>query len=522
MNPGGRISHYEIGAKLGEGGMGIVYQARDTKLTRFVALKFLPADLVDSKEHLLRFQQEAHAISALNHPNIATIYEIDEADGYCFLALEYLPGGTLRAALDRRKIDGGQLSLEQGLDYSIDIAEALAHAHKHGVIHRDIKPANMLFSETGALKVTDFGLAKLMEGAAITQTASIQGTPVAMSPEQAQGHPIDERSDIFSAGVVMFEIFGGDLPFRGSNAASVLYQVVHAPAPPLGKLRPDVPAALASIIEKTLEKDPAQRYPTAAALAADLRSFRRAQLGNSAGAFTLQAAEWKPAARRRPRSKKIWLWAAAVLVAAAGLASWPSLRDLARGRSLPSDKRLAVLPFRNVGGNASEQAFLDGLVDVVTNKLTRLERVGGSLVVVVSPDEVRAKEISTPQDAARRLGANLIMSGSLVQAGGKPQVIVNLEDPQTLAVLRSETIEASQPDLAAEAETLVRMLEVEMNGGARQNLRAGDSANPEATRFYLEGRGYLLRYDRAENLDLAAAAFRDAVAKDPQYALAGS
>ena len=258
MIPGGKISHYEIGAKLGEGGMGVVYQARDVKLARSVALKFLPSHLVDSGEHLARFRREARAISALNHPNIATIYDVDEADGYCFLALEYLPGGTLRSSLDQLKAAGQALPLEQGLDYAIDIAEALAHAHKHGVIHRDIKPANMLFSETGALKVTDFGLAKLTEGSltegsGITQTASIQGTPVAMSPEQAQGLEVDERSDVFSAGVVMFEIFGGDLPFRGANAASVLYQVVHTPAPPLGKLRADVPAGLAAIVEKALE-----------------------------------------------------------------------------------------------------------------------------------------------------------------------------------------------------------------------------------------------------------------------------
>ncbi len=207
--------------------------------------------------------------------------------------------------------------------------------------------------------------------------------------------------------------------------------------------------------------------------------------------------------------------------------SWPWLRARAlsgvsvlQSRSLPTEKRLAVLPFRNVGGDPKEQAFVDGLVDVVTSKLTRLERVGGSLVVVVSPDEVRAKAINTPGDAAKRLGANLIMTGSVVRAGDKPQVIVNLEDPLALAVLRSETIDASQPDLAAEAEKLVRMLEVEINAGARQSLQAGDSSNPVATRFYLEGRGYLLRYDRVENLDLAATAFRDAVAKDQQYALA--
>jgi tetratricopeptide (TPR) repeat protein len=173
-----------------------------------------------------------------------------------------------------------------------------------------------------------------------------------------------------------------------------------------------------------------------------------------------------------------------------------------------------------VGGSAKEQAFVDGLRDVVIGKLTRLERPGGSLVVVVSPDELQAKEITTAAEAGKRLGANLVMTGSVVQAGQQPQLIVNVEDPRSLTVLRSETIDASHPDLAAESARLVRMLELELGSAARESLRAGDSSNPEATRFYIEGRGYLLRYDRVENLDLAAGAFRDAVAKDPNFALA--
>jgi tetratricopeptide (TPR) repeat protein/TolB-like protein len=519
MIEGRNISHYAIAEKLGEGGMGVVYKAWDRKLGRSVALKFLSGHLAESREQVTRFHQEARAISALNHPNIATIYEIEEEDGHCFLVLEYLPGGTLKSALEQLKSAGQQVSIEQGLDYSIEIAEALAHAHSHGVIHRDIKTANVLFTESRSLKITDFGLAKLAEGAAVTQTGSVLGTPATMSPEQAQGLNTDHRSDIFSAGVVMFELFTGELPFRGASAVAMLHQVVYEPAPPLGQLRDGIQPALARIVAKALEKDREMRYQSDAELAADLRGLRRELMfGNSRD---------RSAPSRRRRGRAIGMAAAGFALVLAAWLSWPTLRDRGfpsfssfHGRALPTEKRIAVLPFRNVGGSAKEQAFVDGLAEVVTSKLTSLERLGGARVLVLSPDEVRAKEINVPAEAAKQLGANLVMTGSVVQAGQQPQLIVNLEDPQTLVVLRSETIDASQPDLIAASARLVRLLELEISSGTRAALEAGDSRNPDATRYYIEGRGYLRRYDRVENLDLAAGAFRDAIAKDSNFALA--
>ena len=528
MTSGKNISHYELAEKLGEGGMGVVYKAWDLTLGRPVALKFLSGHMADSPEQVTRFRQEARAISAVNHPNIATIYEIGEAEGQCFLALEYLSGGTLEAALQQLKAAGQQLSLEQALDYAVQIAEALAHAHAHGVIHRDIKTANMLFTESGALKITDFGLAKLAEGTSVTQTGTVMGTPATMSPEQAQGLEVDDRTDIFSAGVVMFELFTSQRPFRGANPTAMLYQVVHVPAPPLSESRVGAPPALERIVAKALEKERAARYQKAAELAADLRALRRELLS---GSFTGRSLQETVAITTVTDRRRRWLTLGLPLAfIVAGTGVWigsPALRDRAasaigglHARSLPAEKRLAVLPFRNIGGSASDQAFVDGLRELVIGKLTRLERPGGSLLVVVSPDEVQAKEISSAADAAKRLGANLVMTGSVVQAGQQPQLIVSLEDPQNLTVLRSETIDASHPDVMAEAAKLVRLLELEMSAGTRQALQAGDSNNPAATRFYAEGRGYMLRPDRVENLDLAAGAFRDATAKDPNYALA--
>jgi tetratricopeptide (TPR) repeat protein/TolB-like protein len=527
MLEGQNISHYELGEKLGEGGMGVVYKAWDRKLNRFVALKFLSGSWANSHEQVIRFQQEAQAISALNHPNIATIYEIDEADGRCFLALEYLPGGTLKTALDQLASAGQQLSVEQGLEYALQLTEAVAHAHAHGVIHRDIKSANALFTEAGAVKLTDFGLAKLARGSNVTQTGSVMGTPVAMSPEQAQGQETDERSDVFSLGVVMFELFSGELPFRGENSLAILHQIVNVTAPPLGRHRSGIPVALERIVAKALERDRAERYQSAANLAADLRALRRELLfGSSAQRSSLEtvAIGASPVRRRRgPTHKRtLGVVAACVVLGAAGWVAWPSVRARTvswfRAQSLPAEKRLAILPFRNFSGDAKDQPFVDGLREIWISKLTRMEH-GGSLLVVMSPDEVQVKEVSTAMEAGKRLGATLVITG-VVQSGPVPQVFVTLMDPQTSTVLDSKTIDVSDPDLTAGSEILARMLDLGINEGSRRDLQAEKSSNPAATRYYVEGRGYLLRADRLENLIPATNAFRDAVGKDANYALA--
>jgi serine/threonine protein kinase len=260
MSQAKTIGHYEITEKLGEGGMGVVYKAWDQKLRRHVALKFLPPHQTDSVGQAARLRQEAHAISALNHPNIATIYDIDEVGGQFFLTLEFLPGGTLQSYLDQLKDAGKTLKLEQGIEYAVQIADALSHAHGHGVIHRDVKTGNMLLTESGSIKITDFGLAKLMaHDSTMTEPGKMIGTPATMSPEQAEGLEVDACSDIFSAGVVIFEMFTGELPFKGSTPAALLYQVVHTAHPPLSQFRTDIPVALEQILRKALEKKPADR-----------------------------------------------------------------------------------------------------------------------------------------------------------------------------------------------------------------------------------------------------------------------
>ena len=522
MSQGKTIGHYEITEKLGEGGMGVVYKAWDQKLRRHVALKFLPPRQTDSVGHTARLRQEAHAISALNHANIATIYDIDEVEGQFFLTLEFLPGGTLQSHLDQLKAAGKTLKLEQGIDYAVQIADALAHAHSHGVIHRDVKTGNMLLTESGSLKITDFGLAKLLaQDGTITEPGNVIGTPATMSPEQAEGLESDARSDIFSAGVVMFQMFTGELPFKGSTPAALLYQVVHTALPPLSQFRAGIPIGLEQILRKALEKKPEDRYQTAAELAADLRTLQGNILRSGSDTrWPLDTVRVRPVTDSPGIPKKLTIPATVLLVLLALWTGWIIFRNQTSGRPLPAEKRLAVLPFRNIGASAEGQAFTDGLTEVVISKLTRMEKVGGSLVVVVSPEEVRVKEIGAAADAWKRLGANLVITGSVINDGQQSQLIVNVEDPQRQEVLRSETIKISNSNIMSEADKVVRLLDLENNSRDREALYADDSANPAAVKFYIEGRGYLRQSDRVERLELGSRALRDSVAKDPNYSVA--
>jgi len=250
------IAHYEILEKIGQGGMGIVYKANDTKLDRLVALKFLPKELTFNPEAKERFIQEARAAAALDHPNICTVYEINETDdGQTYISMAYIEGQSLR-----EKIRYGIMKIEEAFDIAIQIAEGLQEAHRKGIIHRDIKPGNIMITEKGQAKVTDFGLAKLEWGADLTKTASIMGTVAYMSPEQAKAEKVDQRTDIWSLGVVLYEMLTGTLPFIGERDQSTLYAILHEDLKPLRSLRKELPETLEKVAKKALAKNPDRRY----------------------------------------------------------------------------------------------------------------------------------------------------------------------------------------------------------------------------------------------------------------------
>ncbi len=326
---GTTVSHYRILEKLGEGGMGIVYKAQDLKLERLVALKFLPIQALPSAEETARFHQEAKAISSLNHPHIAAIHDIDEADGQKFLVLEYIPGSTLKSRLKDLRNYGRDFPLAEALKYGVQVAEGLAHAHRHGIVHRDVKTDNIMLTEEGDAKITDFGLAKLRGTSPLTQTGSTLGTVAYMSPEQIRGEEVDFRSDLFSFGCVLYELVTGRLPFQGEHEAAITYSIVNTDPPPAGSVRPGIPPSLEAVIRRCLEKKKESRFQSAEEVAGELR---RIQTGLAPGA--------------KSDSRRKLLWGAAALVLLAGLIAVYLLAPFKH--ALEPSRSIAVLPFINM------------------------------------------------------------------------------------------------------------------------------------------------------------------------------
>lgn len=536
--PGRSVSHYEILEELGRGGTGVVYRARDQRLGRIVALKFLSPEWLASEEAVARFLQEARTISALNHPHIATLYDVGEEAGSRFLVLEYLPGGTLRARLRDLRMAGGRLSFEDICHWAVQVCEGLAHAHRHGIVHRDVKSGNVMFSEEGAAKLTDFGLAKSPGGGDLTRTGTIAGTVACMSPEQAQGLEADHRSDIFSTGVMLYEMASGELPFQGPHVAAILREVIIAPTPAVAQVRPDLPEAFGELVSKATAKDPGERYQSAEELAGDLRALasggaREPRTASGAAADSALTAVTRPptAWPERPRrpglrrlSRRTGI-AAATLLAAVSLAlsfRLPLTDWLGPGR-LPEQKQLAVLPFINVGRDQASQAFCDGLMETLSTKLTQLEQFQGALRVVPSA-EVRREKVASPREAQRAFGATLALTGSVERSGDRLRLNLNLVDTKSLRQLRADTIDTRIGDVAVLQDGVVSqvagMLRLELNPDAQKVLGAGGTQVAAAYDLYVQGVGHLARWDKAQNIESAISLFQKAIQQDPRYALA--
>jgi serine/threonine protein kinase/Flp pilus assembly protein TadD len=528
LEAGATVTHYRLITKLGRGGMGEVYRARDTKLGRDAALKFLPEEFLQDSQKLERFRREAWAASALNHPNICTIYEIGEHEGHTFIAMELVEGNTLA-----EKLKGGPLAIEEVMINSRQIAEALEEAHEHNIVHRDLKPANVMVTAKGRVKILDFGLAKLLrqveadapteESILLTQAGAVMGTVPYMAPEQLRGEPVDVRTDLYALGELMYEMATGQRPFLENQTNQLISAILtRSPRRP-SELNPETPEELEAIILKAMEKDPANRYQSARELMADLGPQ------DSALRLPLSASRrMEPGAGPPLRNTKLALIAGAALVLLAALLVLlvPAIRRHfvsapSTSKALPRQKELAVLPFRVIGGSPADIAFGRGLAETVAAKLTQLSP--GPSLMVVPVSDLTSQQI-TPREAQKEFGVNLVLTGNLTRADDLFRISYSLIDPSSGRQPYADNFDlaASNPfgieDRVVESAT--RWLGLAVQAAKVQGAESHGTQDASAFQDYVNGLGYLHNYERTENIDKAIDSFRSALKIDATYALA--
>ncbi len=524
-----QFGHYHITEILGRGGMGVVYKAQDTKLDRTVALKFLPSHLTRSDKDKQRFIREAKAAAALNHPNICTIHSVEEHEGQHFISMEYIDGQTLR---DKLESDG--ITPEKALNYAIQIAEALAEAHEKGIVHRDIKPGNIMINSKNRIKVMDFGLAKLVDSTPITQTGTTLGTLACMAPEQIQGRPVDHRADLFSFGVLLFEMLTGQRPFRGQYDAALSYSIVNEEPPLLSDFLPDAPQKLSLLVSRLLKKDPAKRFSDSEQLANELQTcldelpglIEASQINKSTSATQTESENSHGFGSTsitinfpilRSRNGLLSLGAVVIVLALIGYWLFPSL-----GSVRPVDNTIAVLPLESSSQDPEDVQFTNGVHEELINRLAginELKVIARSSVLGYAPGERNL------QDIGQDLGVSSLMEGTVRRIGDRLRVSIQLIDINTLSTIWSGSFDENIDDIFEIQSRIARQVASELQASLteqeQERLEQRPTDNPQAYRLYMQGREYLSRTAfNEDNLLTAEELLSKAVEEDPQFAQA--
>jgi serine/threonine-protein kinase len=533
---GRTIGHYEVLDELGAGGMGVVYRARDTRLGREVAVKLLPEEMARDKRSLERFEREARAASALNHPNIVTLHSIEEADGVHFLTMELVEGQSLDQLIPQ-----SGLSLETFFAIATPLGDALAAAHDRGITHRDLKPANIMVTAEGRVKVLDFGLAKLAESASasdigdlptelVTQEGLVVGTVPYMSPEQIEGRPVDHRTDVFSLGVVLYEMATGERPFRGDSSPALMSSILRDTPSPVTEVRPELPRHLGRVIQRCLEKDPSSRYQSALDIRNELESLQKESPSGDKAAGSSLPASGGTVTRRRPGRgvaaalalfavfAAVWLWQARLRTA-------PLTPDLAPRSGPESEaRRIVVLPFENLG-SPDDDYFATGMSEEI---MSRLGAVRGLGVVSRKSAARYAATDKTTREIGEELGVGYILGGSVRWARSgegpsrvriTPHLTRVADDTQLWAESYDEVIDDIFEVQSSIAGKVVEQLGITLSEGERLSLTARPTENLDAYTLYLKGRHFWYRRTR-ENVQKGLEYFQQAVELDPAYALA--
>jgi serine/threonine protein kinase/tetratricopeptide (TPR) repeat protein len=486
---GRTISHYRIVEAIGQGGMGVVYKAEDLKLRRYVALKLLPESLARDQQALQRFEREAQAASALNHPNICTVYEIDQAEGRHFIAIEFLEGETLKERIARTSLD-----IKEILRIAIEICDALEVAHSVGIIHRDIKPANIFLTRRASAKVLDFGVAKRIGPELVKQSVNLSealtisvdrgltspgaavGTVVYMSPEQAGGHQVDTRSDLFSLGTVLYEMTTRQLPFAGRGLADVTWAIQHQPPAPVERPRPKIPGELFRIINKAMKKERSLRYQHASEMQADLQALRgRVEGGDK---------RWKTSLA--PVSIALLF----AIIASISM-RLPRIHDRVFGKPSGEIKSLAVLPLDNLTGDSAQQYFVNGMTSALTTNLTKV----GSLRILSRESAEQIKNVHKPlREVVRELNLDAFVEGSVVRSGNRVRISVQLVD-----IAKDQNLWAQEYDhdlqdvLQLQSEVawdIVKQIQARLTPQEKERLTRFGHCLPNAHDLYLQGMYY--------------------------------